>query len=143
MTIKEFATSTGITPSAVYKRLKQNGLKVADLTELGSPELTPEGLGKLKAIFVSTQVENRVEKTAQVISKLTDEVESLKKEITTLRAQVDALTGERDFLRQTLERQQQLTVITMARLPEPDSRSFFQRLFGKKKSQVPDQGSGS
>ena len=126
MTIKEVAQSTGLSHQAIYKRLKARGIKLDDIRDKTTGQLTPEGgmvIAELFPVTASsipeekkaekpdeTQVENQVEKLRNQVAELTTEVEKL-------RNQVATLENERDFLRTTLEREQQLHGIALSKLP--------------------------
>ena len=53
MTIKEFSTSVGVTPQAVYKRVAAAGVNLAELVDPASRELTDKGVKLLKGMYVT------------------------------------------------------------------------------------------
>lgn len=123
MTIKEVAEQTGLSHQAIYKRLKARGIKLDDIRDKATGQITPEGGTVIAELFpvtassipeekkaVDNQVESQVEKLRNQVAELTAEVEKL-------RNQVATLENERDFLRTTLEREQQLHGIALSKLP--------------------------
>ena len=136
MTIKDVAARTGLSHQAIYKRLKANGLSVSDLKDKASGQLTEEGERILAEMF-SIQAEEPTadgapeitneEPTAESgseelrneVARLTTEVEKLRNQVATLEEKNTALTEERDFLRVSLERSQQLQAITASKIPNP------------------------
>ena len=135
MTIKEVAQRTGLTHQAIYKRLKAHGVKLETLKDKVTGQFTPEGEAVIAELFgVEAREEAReatretaretaqkpVEKTdATEVEKLRNQVAELTTEVEKLRNQVATLESERDFLRVTLEREQQLHGLTIAKLPTP------------------------
>ena len=122
MTIKEVAQQTGLSHQAIYKRLKARGIKLDDIRDKSTGQLTPQGEAVITELFqvtasippeekkAETPVETEVEKLNAQVAELTTEVEKL-------RNQVATLENERDFLRATLEREQQLHGIALSKLP--------------------------
>ena len=136
MTIKEVAQLTGLTHQAIYKRLKKQGIKINDLKDQATGQFTPDGEAIIRGLFTfsasqdmpsehdpdpinppdhddatdATELRNQVAELTTEVARLTTEVEKL-------RNQVATLTDERDFLRVTLEREQQLHGITLTKLP--------------------------
>ena len=78
MTIKQYAEQLGISPQAVYQRLKKNKVKIESLTEKGTGELTGEGTIILDKLF---NPENRQIKPAK-----DERIEALEQQIAELRA---------------------------------------------------------
>ncbi len=125
MTIKEVAERTGLTHQAIYKRLKVRGVKLDDIRDKETGQITHDGEAIIAELFPASAassdsqkeekpaekpVENEVEKLRNQVAELTTEVEKL-------RNQVATLENERDFLRATLEREQQLQGIALSKLP--------------------------
>lgn len=140
MTIKDVAARTGLSHQAIYKRLKANGLSVSDLKDKASGQLTEEGERILAEMFSikaeeptvddergTNEREQAEEPTAESgseelrneVARLTTEVEKLRNQVATLEEKNTALTEERDFLRLSLERSQQLQAITASKIPNP------------------------
>lgn len=136
MTIKDVAARTGLSHQAIYKRLKARGLSVSDLKDKASGQLTEEGERILAEMFSIQAEEPTVdgaqeakseeprpesgsEKLRNEVARLTTEVEKLRNRVETLEATNTALTEERDFLRLSLERSQQLQAITASKIPNP------------------------
>lgn len=119
MTIKEVAEQTGLSHQAIYKRLKARSIKLDDIRDKATGQLTPDGEAVIAELFPVTSsstpeekkvVDNQVEELRNQVAELTTEVEKL-------RNQVATLENERDFLRTTLEREQQLHGIALSKLP--------------------------
>jgi septal ring factor EnvC (AmiA/AmiB activator) len=160
LTVKEFAKAAGVTTAAVYKRLKVNGLDIAELKDPDTGKLTPEGIEQLQALFGGSQPELTTELTTEVdrlttelmelstklkaleteLSDTKAELESMKAENALLREREKLLTDERDFLRKSLDQEQQLQALTLTKvpappaLPSPDDAAglpWYKRLFRK------------
>ena len=146
MTVKEFAISKGLTPQAVYQRLKtyceQNGIDYKALKQPGSADFTEEGLRILNALYSQdSKSDKEVVKQAVTISAdLIDaklEIERLKQTIKkgeaerdALQSRIDQLTEEaakreervreleqeRDFLRLTVSQSNELHAKALAML---------------------------
>lgn len=143
MTIKEIAERAGLSHQAIYKRLKARGVSLETIKEKGTGELTAEGEALLLELFnLQDQQEreappahetaeppadrahgeglrNQVERLKNQVAELNSEVEKLRNQVATLEEKEKALIDERDFLRITLERSQQLQAITAAKIPNP------------------------
>ncbi len=146
MTIKEIAARAGLSHQAIYKRLKARGVKLEMLKVKQTGELTPEGAALLLELFPAKddakkaapapppkgeeiappaataeaeELRNQVEKLQTEVEKLNNQVEKLRNQVATMEEKEKALTEERDFLRLSLERSQQLQAITAAKIPNP------------------------
>jgi uncharacterized coiled-coil protein SlyX len=99
MTIKQYAEQQGISPQAVYQRLKKNGIRVDTLTEANSGELTGEGIIVLDKLF---DPENRATKPLkdEKIEALEEQLTALKAEKAALQEKVDSLTNRVEELKQ-------------------------------------------
>ena len=136
MTIKEIAAAAGVSHQAIYKRLKARGVRLETLKDKTTGALTAEGEALIREMLnLKDQEETAAppppaaeEKAApaEVEKELRNQVERLNLEVERLRNQVaaleekeKALTDERDFLRLSLERSQQLQAITAQKIPNP------------------------
>ena len=125
MTIKDIAAAAGLSHQAIYKRLKARGVKLESIKIKGTGELTAEGEALMREIFnLKDQQEEAAppppaaeEKAAP--AEVESEVEKLRNQVETLEQREKALTEERDFLRLSLERSQQLQAITAQKIPNP------------------------
>lgn len=139
MTIREVAQLTGLTHQAIYKKIKANGLNVADLKDKNTGHFTPDGEAKIRQLFKLTDADaTQVEKSTTEVDDLTTQVEKLRNQVDTLNKTIATLTEERDYLRRSLEISQQLQAATLAKIPQalpagekPEKRSFWQRIRGK------------
>ena len=140
MTIKELAALLGVSQQSVYKRLRNHGIKLNSLKNKETGAITADGLQAIKTVFgvdltgskqpeqapetsneseteVENGVESEVERLKAEVEKLASEVERLNNQNSTLVEKVESLESERDYLRQTLQQQQQLTALTLQRVP--------------------------
>lgn len=122
MTIKEVAQLTGLSHQAIYKKLKARGHKVETLKNKETGQLTEDGERIIRELFnLSTSAPEPV---ATEVEKLTTENEKLRNQVANLEKRVEELTGERDFLRRTLDtttealtNAQKLQAATLAKMP--------------------------
>ena len=112
MTIKQYAEKAGISPQAVYQRLKKNKIKVESLTEKGTGEITGEGMAILDKLF---DPENRQTKPAkdELIEALEQQIEALRVLVSTkeeklksLEAEAAALREDKEYFKQALDKSQ-------------------------------------
>lgn len=121
MNIKEVAQLTGLSHQAVYKKIKANGFILENLKDKATGQLTPDGEAKIRELFNisdTARAPDATELTTKV-AELTTEVEKLRNQVATMETRITELTEERDYLRMTLERSQQLQAATLAKLPIP------------------------
>ena len=143
MTIKGFAALVGVSHQAIYKKLKGRGIALESLKDKETGQLTAEGESLLRSIYHiqgpgNEQRETVLEEAAgeerqaappvsesksnelrNQVEMLTVEVEKLRNQVEALEEKNSALIGERDFLRASLERSQQLQAMTAAKIPNP------------------------
>ena len=123
MTIKQVAAAAGLTHQAIYKRIKAHGYTLDMLKDKATGHLTPDGERILGELFnlddMQPPLSTEVEKLKTEVAELTTEVEKLRNHVSELEERERILTDERDFLRQTLEREQQLQAMTLKKLPDP------------------------
>ena len=121
MTIKDVAQQTGLTNAAIYKRLKNKGVKLEAIKDRKTGQFTPDGVRLMIELFGVTEAakpaENEPKKPVEnEVEKLTTELKRLTTEVEKLTTQVELLTNERDNLRAILEREQQLHAMTLTKL---------------------------
>ncbi len=120
MTLRDIATRAGVSHQAVYQKLKKKGIKVEDLRNKESGELTGEGMAILLELFpaakndqveCSTKDESSKSSNATIgnkaVEQLGKEIDRLNAELSKMKVQLDAITDERDFLRKALEQSQE------------------------------------
>lgn len=90
MTIKEVAKQRGISPQAVYARLKAAGIDAASITDAKTHQITEEGLKQIDNLF-----EKQSNKTSTIDSQ-DNRLESLQAEIESLKARLKAAEEQRD-----------------------------------------------
>lgn len=128
MTIKQYAAEQGITPQAVYQRLKANKIKTESLTEKGSGEITGEGLVILNKLFDPENKANkplkdeRIEALEQQIAALRAEVATKDERLSSLTAEVESLKEDKEYLKQALTNEQNALSGIKALLPAPDQQ---------------------
>lgn len=143
MTISDFSKAAGLTPQAIYKRLKENGISLSEIREQDGKTLTGEGLSTLAALFKVKQIDNLtpetysgIEKKAAEIEKklkaLEDENAQLKLTLTELRATAAAKDQLIENLQGQLLFMQQLQAATLQRIPAAKP-TLWQRITGKVK----------
>lgn len=143
MTISDFSKAAGLTPQAIYKRLKENGISLSEIREQDGKTLTGEGLSTLAALFKVKQIDNLtpetysgIEKKAAAIEKkleaLEDENAQLKLTLTELRATAAAKDQLIESLQAQLLFMQQLQAATLQRIPAAKP-TLWQRITGKVK----------
>jgi predicted nucleic acid-binding Zn-ribbon protein len=123
MTIKDIAQRMGVTPQAIYKRLKAQNIVLDDLKDSKTGHFTAEGEARIQELFAQASPaaapdSAEVEVLTTRVEELTTEVERLTTKVAELTTKVESLESERDFLRSTLEREQQLHGITLTKLPQ-------------------------
>ena len=146
MTIKEYAGQQGISPQAVYQRLKKNKVKVESLTDKGTGEITGEGMVILNKLFdpVKRQIkpikDERIEAMAEQLAELRAAVASKDERIKSLEKEAESLREDKEYFKQALDKAQNNLSEIKALLPGASNsntgssrRSFWQRLTGKGK----------
>lgn len=123
MTIAEFAKEKGITPQAVYKRVKKLGI---NLETIRKPDktLTAEGLIALQRAFELSTVD-----TFQVVTvdNLKNQLKDMQHKVEMAEARAAAAENERDFLRTQLDNALKANALaSMKRLEEPKQGLFNQ-----------------
>lgn len=156
MRVKDFARDAGITPAAIYKRVKALGMSLTDLQDPHTGELTADGIDTLEGLFrvedprkitelttKITELKTEVTELTTKITKLTTEITELKTKLTSvetenaaLKGKMDVITGERDYLRDALDRSQQLEGLALSKIPllpppAPAREKWYKRLFQK------------
>lgn len=142
MTVKEFSEIVGVSHQAIYKKLKGRGVALDAIKDKETGQLTQEGETLLREIYniqepreerqeheeEPAEVERETPPPAQKevakelrnqVAELQKEVERLRNQVATLEEKEKALTEERDFLRISLERSQQLQALTASKIPNP------------------------
>ena len=121
MTVKEVAQRTGLTNAAIYKRIKTKGVALDAIKDKKTGHFTPDGERLIIELFNLDNAPESAEKGQEngvdnQVEKLTTRVAELTTEIEKLTTRVELLTSERDNLRATLEREQQLHAMTLTKL---------------------------
>ena len=125
MTIKQYAEKQGISPQAVYQRLKKNKIKVESLTEKGTGELTGEGIVILDKLFdpenrqTKPAKDEKIEAMQQQISDLLAQLSSKDEQIKGLEKENAGLKEDKDYFKQALEKEQNNLSEIKALLPGP------------------------
>lgn len=121
MTIKDVAQKTKLTNAAIYKRIKAKGVKLDAIKDKKTGHFTADGERLIIELFHLDDVAEMGAETPQMdvdnqVEKLTTRVAELTTEVEKLTTKVELLTSERDNLRATLEREQQLHAMTLTKL---------------------------
>lgn len=114
MTIKEVAQVTGLSQQAIYKKIKSRGIKIEDLKDKETGQLSEHGEEVIRELFIDKKDEKQV---STEVEKLRAEVEKLRNQVEFLEERNRQLTEERDFLKTALSQAQQLQALTLARIP--------------------------
>lgn len=128
MTIKQYAEQLGISPQAVYQRLKKNNVKIESLTEKGTGELTGEGTIILNKLFdpenrqTKPAKDERIEALEQQIAELRAELSSKTERVKSLEEQAASLKEDKDYFKQALDKAQNNLSEIKALLPGPDEK---------------------
>ena len=153
MTIVDFAKETGLSKQAIYQRLKRKNIKLSDIQQPDSNELTQEGLFTLTELFGIKATDNgkaakpstagasvdlekvNTDNTEERIKQLEEENKQLKATIEELRAAaaakdqqlIEAYRQQADFAQQ----------IALKRLPGETAprRTLWERITGRGKHQ--------
>ena len=143
LTVRDVIQKTGLSASAVYKKIKAHGMSMESVKDQKTGHFTPEAEKQIAELFNldkneddgnKNQVDNqngKVDNQAEKVDeKLTIEVERLRIRIEALENQIEQLTGERDYLRQALAAT--LNKVPPA-LPSPGKKRGLFGLFGRKR----------
>lgn len=134
MTVAELAQELGRSHQAVYKRIAKAGLKMADLRDSSTGQLTPQGVEAIRSLYANSNGEScakGAQQDAQELAKLRAEVEELRKaaadalhraELADVKAA--AAENERDYLREQLDAAIKANALaSMKRLTAPEEQS--------------------
>ena len=125
MTIKQYAKQAGVSPQAVYQRLKNNKIKIDSITERGSGELTGEGTAILNKLFnpenrqIKPIKDERIEALEKQLSELRAQLSSKDERIKSLEEQAASLKEDKEYFKQALEKEQTNLSEIKALLPGP------------------------
>ena len=122
MTVKQMAEKLGVSPQAIYQRLKKNGVTVGKLIDQKNKELTPDGELVIEKLF--SQPDEAFKPTKQgVIEELNKQLSTVREENATLverlkalEAEVEQLKADKDNLTKALDKAQDLHQQTLTRL---------------------------
>lgn len=133
MNIKQYAEQRGVTAQAVYQRLKKNKVKVESLTDKETGELTAEGTVILDKLYSPGNRQSKPIKD-DLIEALNNQLSSLRQEnvelverVKGLEAELSTVKDERDFLRKSLENEQNNYTQILKLLPGPGQTSAGDR----------------
>lgn len=132
MNIKEVSQQTGISQQAIYKKIRNRGIRIEDLKDKESGQLSEYGEAVIQELFFNEKGKNdrskRVEKPVDKstfeneklnleIEKLRNQIENLENQVNQLEAIKESLTEERDYLKKALDQAQQLQLVTLSKIP--------------------------
>lgn len=133
MTIKQYAEKQGVSPQAVYQRLKKNKIKVESFTEKGTGEISGEGMAILDKLFdpenraIKPAKDELIEAMEQQISELRAQLSSKDERIKSLEEQTSSLKDDKEYFKQALEKAQNNLSDIKALLPGPAPTAGDQR----------------
>ena len=129
MTVKEFSEIVGVSHQAIYKKLKGRGVALDAIKDKETGQLTQEGETLLREIYnIQEQRTNSEEQQQEEAAEVEREAappadqpeeKELRNQVATLEEKEKTLTEERDFLRISLDRAQQLQALTLSKIPNP------------------------
>ena len=147
MTIRQKAEELGVSPQAVYQRLKKNGITVYKLTDPKTKELTADGELVISKLFSQPDDEIKPTKQAMVdelnqqISKLREDNAGLIEKVAALAEENRQLKEDKESLTKALDKAQDLHQQTLNRLlpaagqtSSGDRLTWRERLTGRKRS---------
>ena len=139
MTIKQMATKLGVSPQAIYQKLKKNNIEVYSLTDKKTKDLTGEGEVIITKLFSSDPAEIKPSKQT-VIDGLQEQLQTLRTEnavlverVKALEEQVSTLTTDKETLYKALDNAQQLHQKSLAFLPAAGETAKRDRLTWKER----------
>lgn len=137
MTLKEYADNRGISPQAVYKRLKQRQINPSELKLENSRQLSEKGIQILNEVFnqivnkSTSQPVNQLSVDESELNRLKDELNASRTEIEQLRRQISSLTEvadqankRADGLQEALYREQHNLELQLLALAAPKKKRF-------------------
>lgn len=145
MTIKQMADKLGVSPQAIYQKLKKNGVEVYKLTDKKTKELTGEAEVIITKLFSGDPAEIKPSKQT-VIDSLQEQVQALRTEnavlverVKHLEEKVSTLSTDKDTLQKALDKAQDLHQQSLAFLPaagqtSPERLTWKERFTGRRKA---------
>lgn len=143
MTIKQMADKLGVSPQAIYQKLKKNGVEVYKLTDKKTKELTGEAEVIITKLFSADPAEIKPSKQT-VIESLQEQVQALRTEnavlverVKHLEEKVSTLSTDKDTLQKALDKAQDLHQQSLAFLPaagqtSPERLTWKERFTGRR-----------
>lgn len=120
MTIKELAKELGISTQAIYQRLKAADIRLDEIKQGKTPELTDDGAAQIRTMFTKT--------ADKQTNDTTGALQALQLENSLLKARIEELTADRDrwaaMAAAAQQTAQQAQALTLQALPAP-RRSLF------------------
>lgn len=122
MTIKEAATMYGISPQAVYQRLKKEKINLDKLKDKETQELTPDGEAVFAKLFTKREGQKQesfksiIDTQKQLIESLQKQLGELTERFTKLQAENEELKADKVNWSRALETAQRLHEQTIQRL---------------------------
>lgn len=110
MTIKQLAEELEVTPQAVYKRLRTNGVEVKQLVNQDSKELTADGEVVIRKLFSKDQPTKKtvIEEYEKRLKAANVETAELKEQLKELKERLEKLQAEKDEAMKALLQEQEL-----------------------------------
>ena len=124
MTIKQYAEEKGISPQAVYQRLKKNKVKVESITE----KLFSTENRQIKPIK-----DEKIEALEKQLSEARAQLSSKDELIKSLEKERDSLKEDKDYFKQALNQAQTNLSDIKALLPGPVAAASSEKLTWKER----------
>ena len=130
MTLTEMAKQLNVSAMTIYRKLKKNGVKIDELRDPDTGELTAAGVSVIASLFDATAPQQHVTAPQQHVTGdatrlqqvTTDDATVLQAKLDGATALIEQLTSERDDLRK------QVAALTAALQREQDDRQAERRL---------------
>ena len=124
MTLTQIAKELNVTTMTIYRRLQKNGLKIADLRDDTTGELTPEGVSVIGSLFSMTgqQTAQQTDTTRALqdaqrddtdVAVLRERVRGLEDALKRADAECDRLRSENDRLLSVVQDAQRQTQLLL------------------------------
>ena len=144
MKVKEFADSQGITPQAVYQRLrnkaKKSSKQLSDYVSGDTSEITEEGYKVLQSLYKQPVKQKETKRTVDNdrVNALTTENERLSLLVKSLETRIQDKEREIVRLEESVAHERQVNRMLLESLPR-ERPGIFRRLFAGNKKATQDK----
>lgn len=139
MTIKELAKELGVSPQAVYQRLKKKDVDVRKLVDFDTRELTTDGEYAIRKMFDRPGDDNKPTKQTMIeeYNKQIEELRSLNQDLQDklrdCEARIRSLEKDKEFYQSTCEKAQSLQEQMLNRLLPGKAEQLPEKLTWKER----------